>query len=47
MTTILLVGLGEVGARAARQLAVYEETRDLKAVMDFVVRETEHGLGPS
>ncbi len=33
------------GTGAERQLAVWRETGDLKAVVDFVVRETEHGLG--
>jgi carboxylate-amine ligase len=32
------------GTGADRQLAVYRETGDLKTVMDFVARETEHGL---
>jgi len=32
------------GTGADRQLRVYERTNDLKAVMDFVVSETEHGL---
>jgi carboxylate-amine ligase len=35
----------ERGSGADRQLAVYRETGDLKAVMDYVVAETEHGLG--
>ncbi|HZM70783.1 MAG TPA: carboxylate-amine ligase [Candidatus Cryosericum sp.] len=34
----------ERGTGAERQLRVYRETKDLKAVMDFVVEETEHGL---
>ena len=33
------------GTGAERQLAVYRATGDLRSVMDFVVRETEHGLG--
>jgi carboxylate-amine ligase len=32
------------GTGADRQLKVYRETQDLKAVMDYVVSETEHGL---
>jgi carboxylate-amine ligase len=39
--TLLRTGTG-----ADRQLRVYRETGDLKAVMDFIVRETEHGLAP-
>jgi carboxylate-amine ligase len=35
----------EHGTGAERQLRVYRETGDLKAVMDYVVAETEHGLG--
>jgi len=35
----------ERGSGADRQLAVYRETGDFKAVMDYVVAETEHGLG--
>jgi len=35
------------GTGADRQLEVYKQTGDLKAVMDFVVRETEHGLNVS
>jgi carboxylate-amine ligase len=35
----------ENGTGAERQLRVYRKTGDLKAVMDYVVRETEHGLG--
>jgi carboxylate-amine ligase len=34
----------ERGTGADRQLKVYRETKDLKAVMDYVVEETEHGL---
>jgi carboxylate-amine ligase len=34
----------EHGAGADRQLRVFRETQDLKAVMDYVVQETEHGL---
>jgi len=34
----------EHGTGADRQLRVYRETQDLKAVMDYVVEETEHGL---
>jgi carboxylate-amine ligase len=29
---------------ADRQVAVFEETRDLRKVVEFIVRETEHGL---
>jgi carboxylate-amine ligase len=32
------------GPGADRQLAVWQETRDLKKVMDFILDETEHGL---
>jgi carboxylate-amine ligase len=34
----------EHGTGADRQLRVFRETRDLKAVMDYVVEETERGL---
>jgi len=34
----------EQGTGADRQLRVYRKTGDLKSVVDFVVRETEHGL---
>jgi carboxylate-amine ligase len=34
----------KMGTGAERQLRVYRDTQDLKAVMDFVVAETEHGL---
>ena len=34
----------ERGTGAERQLAVYHQTGDLKAVMDYVVQETESGL---
>ena len=34
----------EEGTGAERQLAVYRATNDLRAVVDFVVQETEHGL---
>lgn len=34
----------ENGTGADRQLRVYRNTGDLKAVMDYVVSETEHGL---
>jgi glutamate---cysteine ligase / carboxylate-amine ligase len=30
---------------ADRQLKVYEETKDLRAVVDYIIRETEHGVG--
>ena len=32
------------GPGADRQLAVWQETQDLKKVMDFILDETEHGL---
>jgi len=32
------------GSGADRQLDIYRKTADLKAVMDYVVEETEHGL---
>jgi len=35
----------EHGTGADRQLKVWEQTRDLKAVTDYVIRETETGLG--
>lgn len=34
----------EGGTGAERQLAVYRATNDLRAVMDYVASETEHGL---
>ena len=34
----------EHGTGAERQLAVYRATNDLRAVMDYVAAETEHGL---
>jgi carboxylate-amine ligase len=34
----------ERGPGAERQLAVWRRTQDLKAVVDYVVEETEHGL---
>jgi len=34
----------ERGSGAERQLAVWRRTQDLKAVVDYVVEETEHGL---
>jgi len=34
----------EQGTGAERQLAVYRATNDLRAVMDYVAAETEHGL---
>ncbi len=34
--------LGHTGAD--RQLKVYEETKDLKAVVDYIISETEHGI---
>jgi carboxylate-amine ligase len=36
--------LMERGPGADRQLAVWRRTQDLKAVVDYVVEETEHGL---
>jgi carboxylate-amine ligase len=35
------------GTGADRQLAVYRETGDLKRVVDYIVKETEHGLPPA
>jgi carboxylate-amine ligase len=35
----------ETGTGAERQLAVWRATGDPKAVVDFVVHETEQGLG--
>jgi carboxylate-amine ligase len=32
------------GTGADRQLKVYEETNDLKAVVDYIISETEHGI---
>ena len=32
------------GTGADRQLRVYEETGDLKAVVDYMIAETEHGI---
>jgi carboxylate-amine ligase len=33
------------GTGADRQLAVYAERNDLNDVVDYIVRETEHGVG--
>lgn len=32
------------GTGADRQLAVYEQTKDLRQVVDYIVEETNHGL---
>ncbi|HYO75424.1 MAG TPA: carboxylate-amine ligase, partial [Thermoanaerobaculia bacterium] len=32
------------GTGADRQLAVFAERKDLKDVVDYIVRETEHGV---
>jgi carboxylate-amine ligase len=32
------------GTGADRQLAVYEKTGDIKAVVDYIIEETEHGI---
>ncbi|MBA3850700.1 MAG: carboxylate-amine ligase, partial [Opitutus sp.] len=37
--TILAHGTG-----ADRQIAVWEKTKDLKAVVDYIISETHHGL---
>ena len=34
----------EHGAGADRQLRVFHQTRDLKAVVDYIIQETEAGL---
>ncbi|HOY96604.1 MAG TPA: carboxylate-amine ligase, partial [Catalimonadaceae bacterium] len=34
----------ENGTGADRQLRVYEETGDLKKVVDYIVQQTNHGL---
>jgi glutamate---cysteine ligase / carboxylate-amine ligase len=34
----------ETGNGAARQLRVFQETNDLKRVVDYMIAETEHGL---
>ena len=34
----------EMGTGAERQLRVFEETHDLKAVVDYIVKETRIGL---
>ncbi len=34
----------EMGTGADRQLAVYEETKDINAVVDYIVRETRTGI---
>ncbi|MCS6820500.1 MAG: carboxylate-amine ligase [Microscillaceae bacterium] len=34
----------ENGTGADRQLAVYEKTKDLKSVVDYIISETEYGL---
>jgi carboxylate-amine ligase len=35
----------EMGPGAERQLRIYEQTNDLKAVVDYIIQETETGLG--
>ena len=32
------------GTGADRQLRVYEETKDLRSVVDYIMSETEHGI---
>ena len=32
------------GSGATRQLRVFQETNDLKQVVDYMIAETEHGL---
>jgi carboxylate-amine ligase len=34
----------ETGSGADRQLRVFEETGDLKKVVDYIIQETEAGL---
>jgi carboxylate-amine ligase len=34
----------EMGTGADRQLKVWEETKDVKKVVDFIIEETHHGL---
>jgi len=34
----------EMGPGAERQLRVFEQTQDLKAVVDFIIEETRFGL---
>ncbi len=34
----------EMGSGADRQLRVFEETGDLKKVVDYIIKETEAGL---
>lgn len=34
----------KLGTGADRQLAVYEETKDLKKVVDYIIKETNSGL---
>ena len=34
----------EMGTGADRQLQVYRETGDMKAVMDYIIEETEVGV---
>jgi len=34
----------ETGSGADRQLRVYQETGDLKKVVDYIIEETETGL---
>ncbi len=34
-----------MGSGADRQLAIYEQANDLKRVVDYIVKETHHGLG--
>ena len=33
-----------MGTGAERQLRVFEKTGDLKAVVDYIIEETRHGL---
>jgi carboxylate-amine ligase len=35
----------KMGTGADRQLKVFEETTDMKAVMDYIIEETEVGVG--
>jgi glutamate---cysteine ligase / carboxylate-amine ligase len=35
----------DMGTGADRQLRVYEETGDMKAVMDYIIEETQVGVG--
>ena len=39
-----LLKILEMGTGADRQLAVFEQTNDLKQVVDYIVKETSYGI---